>query len=192
MGYLSKEELHKLEFEYLGNDVRISKNATLDKSHLMSIGHRSRIDDFCALSGAVELGNNVFIAVQSSLTASLDKIKLHDFSTVAFNCQIFSSSDDYSGKSLTNPTIPAKYKQIWSSPVEIGKHVIIGASAVVFPGCEIAIGCAIGSGSIVTSSTEPWGIYAGSPARRIKERSKGLLDLELQYLAESPYELNEE
>lgn len=188
MAYLSKEELHKLDFAYLGNDVKISSKASLDKSHLMSIGHRSRIDDFCAISGNVRLGKNVFIATHCSLTGSIDIVDLLDFSTIAFNCHIFSGSDDYSGRSLTNPTISAKYKNAWTSRVEIGRHVIIGASSVVFPGVVIAEGCSIGAGSIVNRSTEPWGVYVGSPAHRIAERSKDLLKLETEYLNENPYE----
>lgn len=190
MGYLSKEELHKMNFAHLGNDVKISDKASLDKTHLMSIGHRSRIDDFCAISGSVFLGKNVFVAVHSSITGSIDSITLNDFSTLAFNCQIFSSSDDYSGKTLTNPTIPAAYKNIWTAPIEIGRHAIIGASSSVFPGCNIAEGCSIGAGSVVTHDTEPWGIYVGVPARRIKDRSKDLLALESAYLLENPYEIS--
>ncbi len=191
MAYLTIEELHKLEFAHLGNDVKISDKASLDKPHLMSIGHRSRIDDFCAISGNIKLGNNVFVATQSSLTGSLDLIELDDFTTVAFNCHIFSGSDDYSGSSLTNPTIPGRYKNIWTSPVKIGRHAIIGASSVVFPGTVIAEGCSIGAGSVVNRSTEPWGIYVGSPARRIGERSKNLLELEAQYLIDYPYEIRD-
>jgi acetyltransferase-like isoleucine patch superfamily enzyme len=38
--------------------------------------------------------------------------------------------------------------------------------------------------SLIRSSTEPWGIYVGSPAKRIKNRSKDLLELEKQYINE--------
>lgn len=188
MAYLSKEELHKLEFDYLGNDVKISSKASLDKSHLMSIGHRSRIDDFCAISGYVTIGSNVHIAVHSSITASLDEIVLSDFSGLAFSCHIFSSSDDYSGESLTNPTIPISYKSVKSSPVFLGRHVILGAGTIVFPGTTIGDGCSFGAGSVVNRNTEPWGVYVGIPARRIKERSKNLLALEIQYLSNHPYQ----
>ena len=56
---------------------------------------------------------------------------------------------------------------------------------MIFPGVEIAEGCAIGALSIVNKSTEPWGIYFGTPVRRIKNRSKNLLELEEKYLHES-------
>jgi acetyltransferase-like isoleucine patch superfamily enzyme len=167
--------------------VKISSKASLDKSHLMSIGHRSRIDDFCAISGYVTIGSNVHIAVHSSITASLDEIVLSDFSGLAFSCHVFSSSDDYSGESLTNPTIPIAYKSVKSSPVFLGRHVILGAGTIVFPGTTIGDGCSFGAGSVVNRNAEPWGVYVGIPARRIKERSKNLLTLEIQYLSDHPY-----
>jgi len=39
--------------------------------------------------------------------------------------------------------------------------------------------------SLVISNTEPWNIYVGSPAKRLKSRSKDLLELEKQYINES-------
>jgi len=109
---------------------------------------------------------------------------LQDFSGLAFGCKLFTSSDDYSGKTLTNPTIPERFKSITHGPISIGRHVIIGTNSVVFPGVDVAEGCAIGALTLVTKSTLPWGIYLGAPARRVKERAKDLLILEAQYLRE--------
>lgn len=191
MAYLTREELHKLDFAYLGNDVKISSKASLDKSYLMSIGHRSRIDDFCAISGYVTIGSNVHVAVHSSITASLDEIVLSDFSGLAFSCHVFSSSDDYSGESLTNPTIPISYKSVKSGPIFMGRHVILGAGTIVFPGITIGDGCSFGARSVVNKNAEPWGVYVGIPARRIRERSRSLLALEIQYLLDHPYQSRE-
>jgi acetyltransferase-like isoleucine patch superfamily enzyme len=38
--------------------------------------------------------------------------------------------------------------------------------------------------SLITGDLEPWGVYVGIPAKRIKERKKDLLELEKQLLAE--------
>jgi hypothetical protein len=38
------------------------------------------------------------------------------------------------------------------------------------------------------SSTKPWGVYVGIPAKRIKERSTEALVLGERYLLEYPYE----
>ncbi|WP_245150942.1 acyltransferase [Pseudomonas fluorescens] len=52
------------------------------------------------------------------------------------------------------------------------------------PGVTIKEGCSVGAMALVTKSTDPWGIYAGIPAVRMKERKQGLLDLERQFLDE--------
>jgi len=51
MGYLSKVGLHKMDFAYLDNEVKFSDKASLDQTHLISIGRRSSIDDLYAVSG---------------------------------------------------------------------------------------------------------------------------------------------
>ena len=184
MPFLTQEEVKLIGFKQVADDVKISSLASFDKPHLMSIGPRSRIDDFCSLSGNIIIGQNVHIAVMNSIVASEQPIEMEDYSGLAFGCRLFSSSDDYSGESLTNPTIPAKYKSIKHGLIRLGRHVIVGTNSIIFPGVEVAEGCAIGANSLVNNSTSPWGIYAGSPARRIKERSRTLLDLELQYIKE--------
>lgn len=176
--FYSDQELAKFNFKYLGKNVFISKSATLYKTELMSFNDNSRVDDFCALSGEISIGKHVHITVHCSLTASLSPIIVQDFVGVAAGSHIFSSMDDFSGNSLTNPTIPKEYKNISHGDVVISKHVIIGASSVIFPNLTIGEGCAIGAMSLVNKSTLPWGIYVGIPAKRIKERSKKILDLE--------------
>ena len=54
----------------------------------------------------------------------------------------------------------------------IGNDVYIGAKSIIMP-VTIGEGCVIGAGSFVNKDCEPWGIYVGSPARRIGERKKG-------------------
>ena len=56
--------------------------------------------------------------------------------------------------------------------------------SVILPGVEIGEGSAIGAMSMCAKSLEPWGIYAGSPAKKIKERSKKLLELEKEFMHE--------
>lgn len=45
----------------------------------------------------------------------------------------------------------------------------IGASCTILPAVSIANGCVIAAGSVVTKSTEANGLYAGVPAKRIKD-----------------------
>jgi galactoside O-acetyltransferase len=183
MAYISQSSLEEYGFKHLGKNVKISDKASVYDAHLISLSDNVRIDDFCVVSGNVTLGRNVHLAVSCNVAGGIPGIVFHDFAGLAYNVQVFAQSDDYSGNSLTNPTIPSQYKTEIFAPVEIGRHSIIGASAVVFPGVSIGQGCAIGALSLVVRSTDDWGIYAGNPARRVDTRSQVLLELEAQYLA---------
>lgn len=63
---------------------------------------------------------------------------------------------------------PGRCKDI-NLPVEIGRGCWIGMGVMILPGVVIAEGCVIAAGSIVTKSTEPNGMYVGSPAKRAKD-----------------------
>ncbi len=54
--------------------------------------------------------------------------------------------------------------------VTIEEDVWIAANAMILPGVIVARGCVVGAASVVTKSTEPYGVYVGSPARRIGRR----------------------
>lgn len=183
MAFLDASELRRLGLKHCGNNVKISNKASIYMPELMEIGDNSRIDDFCVISGRVRLGRNVHIAVHCNVAGGEPGVFFGDFSGAAYNCQIFSQSDDYSGMHLTNPTVPDAYKKETKAPISIGRHVILGTSSIVLPGVNISDGCSVGAMSMVTKSTEPWGIYFGIPAKRIRERRQNLLALERDYLS---------
>lgn len=185
---LSRTEIEAIGFAAVGEEVYISELARFYGANRIAIGNHVRIDDFCVLSagaGGIRIGNNVHIAVFSSLIGQ-GEIVLSDFSNISSRVAIYSSNDDYSGESLTNPTIPASFKNVHHAPVILGKHVIIGSGSVILPGVTLAEGVAIGALSLVSRDCGAFGIYAGCPAKRIKERSRALLDLEVRYLASRP------
>ena len=186
MGYLTQSQLESLKFKYLGKNVKISDTAKIYNAQQVAIGDNSRIDDFCVLSGRIEFGRNVFMGVHGNLAGGLHGIKIDDFVTMAYYVNLFTQSDDYYGETLTNPTIPRQFKKEKFGRLSAGKHAIIGSNAVVMPDAHIAEGCSIGAMSLVTESTEPWGIYVGIPAKRIKERKRDLLRYEALYLKECP------
>lgn len=183
MAFLTDTQLKEMGFKKLGKQVKISDKASLYNCDQLSIGDNSRIDDFCVISGKVTLGRNVHIAIFSNVASGESGVTMEDFSGLAYGCQVFTQSDDYSGKTLTNPTVPSVYKTETKSPSHIGRHVIIGTNSIVLPGVNLAEGCSVGAMTMVTKSTEAWGIYFGIPAKRIKNRSRDLLDLEAEYLA---------
>lgn len=184
MAYIPQEQLLKMGFKSLGKNVQISDKASLYNHDQMELGDHSRIDDFCVISGKVSIGRNVHIAIFCNIAGGTEGITLGDFSGLAYACQIFSQSDDYTGRSLTNPTIPAKYKMETKKAVFIDRHCIIGTQSIIFPGVHLREGTAVGAASVVMKSTEAWSIYTGHPAKKLKARSRDLLLLEQEYLLE--------
>lgn len=183
MAFLSEDELREMGFAHVGKNVKISRDARIYFPASVSIGDNSRIDDFVVISGKVTIGRNVHIAVLCSISGGTEGLEIGDFAGLAYGCHVFAQSDDYSGASLTNPTVPAKYKKEKKSSVKIEKHVIVGANSTVLPGVTLSEGCSVGSMSMVTKTTEPWKVYFGIPAKPIKNRKKDLLALEQDYLA---------
>lgn len=184
--YLTELDLKDFGFKSIGKNVRISTDARIYGQENISIGNNVRIDDFTILSavnGYIYIGNYVFIARNSHLSGFLG-IEMHDFSSMAANTVIYSASDDYSGDYLTAQAIPQKYTAHIGGPVVIGKHVIIGSSCNILGPANIGEGCSIGAMTFVQNELLPWGVYVGIPCKRLKERKKGLLELEKQFLKE--------
>lgn len=184
MAFLSEKSLIALGFRRLGINVKISDKASIYNPELMEIGDHTRIDDFCVISGKVILGRNVHIAIFCNIGGGEMGVTLEDFSGLAYGCHVFSQSDDYSGRSLTNPTVPDKYKLESKSAVLVKRHSIVGTCSVILPGVTLEEGSSVFAMSMVTKSTEPWSVYFGIPAKRLKARKRELLELEKGYLLE--------
>jgi len=182
--FYSDQDLKNFGFKFIGNNVKIKKNVGIFFTENVSIGNNVRIDDFTIIvaSGSdVIIGNNVHIAANCYIAGS-DGFEMKDFSGLAPGVMIFSGSDDYSGKKLTNPTIPKKYTGGICGKVTLEKHVIIGAGAVVLPKLTIGEGASVGALSLVNKTLKPWGVYFGLPVKRLRERSREMLLLEREYL----------
>jgi dTDP-4-amino-4,6-dideoxy-D-glucose acyltransferase len=184
MGYLKRQALEDMGFGFLGENVQISDRASFYGLSRISLAGNVRIDDFCVVSagaGGISIGQHVHLAIYTSLMGA-GSIFIGDFCNLSSRVAIYSSSDDYSGATMTNPLVPECYKQVHSSPVTLGKHVIIGSGSVVLPGITLEDGVAVGALSLVKSNCAAFGIYGGNPARRLGERKRNLLTLEKLFL----------
>ena len=69
----------------------------------------------------------------------------------------------------------------WKGKNEItvfGDDIWVGYGATILSGINIASGCIIAAGAVVTQDTEPYFIYAGVPAKKIRPRFNYDEDLE--------------
>jgi len=168
-------KLNQEDFLYLGKDVCIWPQAKIVNSRMISIGHRSMIDDFTLLFAGEEpiyLGKFVHIAGHCTITGK-GGLTMEDFSGLSHGVRIMTSDEDYSkGTCLTNPPIPAEFRTVRSARVTLKKHAIIGCNTVILPGVTIGEGCSVGALSLVMRDLPPWTVCAGWPARLIEKRPK--------------------
>lgn len=185
-GYLGERELRDLGLKHVGSSVMVHERAILVDIENIEIGSHVRIDAFTVLSasgGYLKIGNHVHIASHADIYAGMG-VELDDFVGLSQGGRIYSVNDDYAGGSLTGPTIPASLRRTTGGKVTVGRHAIIGAGSIVLPGVTIGEGSTIGALSLVPKSLDSWGIYAGIPARRLRDRSRQLLEDERILLAD--------
>jgi putative colanic acid biosynthesis acetyltransferase WcaF len=59
-----------------------------------------------------------------------------------------------------------------SAPITLGDYAWVCARATVQPGVTLGDGAVLALGAVATRDLEPWTVYAGVPARRLKPRAR--------------------
>lgn len=164
-------------------NIFISRKVSFHHVEHISVGNYVRIDDFVILAGNITIGNFVHIAAGAILSGGESGIIIEDFCGLSYRVNLFVTSDDYSGESLTNPMIPLSFRNINTSKLILQKHCIVGAGSVILPSSMgLSEGVSVGALSLVVRPTKPFGVYFGNPAKRILERSRNILTLEKEFL----------
>lgn len=113
----------------------------------------------------VHIGKNSFINMFTSIFSSIDE---RGIVTIGDNCQIamhvLLCTHTHA---IVNEDGRAGETEFY--PITIEDGCWIGARAVILPGVRIGKGCIIAAGAVVNKNCEPNGLYAGVPARRIKD-----------------------
>ena len=177
--FLSKEQLDKIGFKSIGENVLISDKASIYSPQNIELGNNVRIDDFVILSVSANLniGNYSHIGCYTSIIGG-GEVVLEDYTSISGRVSIYSSNDDYTGLKMTNPMVPSEYTGVKSGPVLIKKHTIIGCNCVVLPNTILNEGVSVGSLSLLNGEYEEFSVYTGVPAKKIRNRQKRLLKYE--------------
>lgn len=180
--FYSVNELQEIGFKSLGDNVLLSRKASIYSAQSISIGNNVRIDDFCILSGNIIIGDYVHIAAYVCMFGGKVGIELENFTGLSSRCAVYAESDDYSGIAMTNPMVPMEFRNILSGKVKLEKHALVGTGSTILPGVTIHEGTSVGGMSLVNKSLDSWGVYIGIPCKRIKERKKDIIELEARLL----------
>ncbi len=172
--FYSYDELRAMGFKHIGKHILISRKASFYDIGNIYISDYIRIDDFCILSGHIHLGSYIHLSAYCALYGS-QKISMDDFSGLSTRVTVFSTTDDFNGDFLIGPMVSNDFRNVIGGCVKIEKYVQVGSGSVILPAVTLAEGSAVGALSLVNRNTDKWKIYAGIPAKYIKDRSKKLL-----------------
>src|SRR5437763_16946937 len=114
MGYLSPEAVHTLGLAAVGDNVLIEEAARIFGPDRIRIGSHVRIDAFAVLSAGedgIAIGDYVHVAAHGFM-AGAARIEVGDFVNLSGRVSLYSSSDDFSGRSLAGPMVPEQLRDV--------------------------------------------------------------------------------
>lgn len=99
-----------------------------------------------------------------------DGAEIYNPVTVTFGSHAILSQDSYicgATHDYDDPAFP-----LIAFAMHVGSYSWICARASVTPGINVGDGAVLGLGSVATRDLEPWGVYVGVPAVKVKERAR--------------------
>ena len=143
----------------IDNDVILGKNVRLNNPDQVNI-FGCTVGDNTFIGPFVEITRNVIIGKNC-------KIESHSFvcdSVVIEDCVFISH-----GVMFTNDLYPRADRHVEYKQTMVKKGASIGTNATIIGGITIGEYAIIGAGAVVTKDIEPYSIYAGNPAKKIKQ-----------------------
>ncbi len=141
----------------------------------VAFGARVKLVEPCNLYGCT-IGDDCFIGPFTEIQKDVVVGARTRVQSHSFICELVTIGEDCfigHGVMFINDTFatggPARgHKELWRETV-IGNRVSIGSNATIMP-VRIADDVVIGAGAVVTRDITSAGIYAGNPARRLRDR----------------------
>lgn len=113
----------------------------------------------------ISIGKNSYMN-GGQLYAEGGHISIGENCLISYNVHIRTDMHNYKSREICILQQGHSFKDI-----SIGNDVWIGYGAQILSGVVVADGSVIAAGAVLTKSTEPYGVYAGVPAKKIGERT---------------------
>lgn len=136
----------------LDDYCRVLDYTFIDAGKSLKIGKHSMITWYVLIEGGGDtyIGDRVFIGPGTKVLTSTYEIQGY-----------------YSAE-----FVPDECHKINYCSIKIMDDAYIGANCVLMPGVTIGEGAVAGANSLVNKDLEPWGIYVGTPCKRIGTRER--------------------
>ncbi len=113
----------------------------------------------------LEMGEHSVLGWKT-LCYSMDRVVIDDYGNVAQCAFLLTGTHE-----IDEPTF-----QLRTKPIYIGRHAWVAACAIVGPGVTISEGAVLGAGGVAFKDLEPWTVYVGNPACKVRARKRLEMD----------------
>jgi acetyltransferase-like isoleucine patch superfamily enzyme len=145
-GFALRSLAYKVVFKRLGGFCWVQPGVTIVQANRLSVGKHfgCNTGTYINAIGGIDLGDYVLLGSNVTISSGMHPIE--------------------------GRTPPIFARPSIAKRIVIEDDVWIGAGAVIMPGVTIRQGTVVGANAVVTKDTEPYGVYVGAPARRIRDR----------------------
>jgi acetyltransferase-like isoleucine patch superfamily enzyme len=132
----------------------------------MTVGKDPRVEAGVIFMGAkqITIGDDFTCSFGAGFRAVEAPIRIGDKVNVGPLCQVIGANH---GMAADRPIGEQPHQSI---EVRIGNDVWLGAGSIILPGAKIGDGAVIGAGSVVTGDVPPMSVFAGVPAKKVRDR----------------------
>ena len=152
----------------------ISDKVSIYNPQNIELGDNVRIDPFCLITTALEVGEYAQICSHAVLGGGAQhKITLGKWNFIGYGSKLFCASEDYSGEYGPVNEFWGNNK-IFRGDITFKDYSGIASDVIVLPGVTFPEGCTVGASSFVYTKTElrEWSVYIGNPLKFHKDRNK--------------------
>lgn len=162
-------------FLFAGSHVKISPSAKFMVPDEIAIGDNVTIAPNCFLKGKLRIGDNVYIGSGSVVNGGEAGVTIDANTMIGRNCTIRAEGDDMEGLIFPRTGFPGAEGHRVSTPIHIGRQVVLGNNCTVNPGVTVRDGGVFKPGAFIDQDTAPWNVYSGSPLTTEGPRPKHLI-----------------
>lgn len=158
--------------KYCGRNVILYSTCKIMRAENMEIDDFSRIFDFVYIDAgkSLKIGKYSFITWHCLIEGGANTF-IGDRCFIGPGSKLLTSTYKFHGF-YTNEFLPEKCRETEYGDIILENDSYIGANSVIMPGVHIKEGAVLGSNAFANKDLDSWGIYVGSPAKKIGERQK--------------------
>ena len=162
----------KKKLKLCGENVKIYPLAKITKPQVISLKDNCRVGDFVFMFGGdgIEIGEFTDVQPHTTFWGGGLTIIGKRVSTGPGTVFLSATYSHDAGLKMVDG-LGEGSAETKGGKLVVGDDVYIGAKSVIMP-VNIGEGVVIGAGSFVNKDCEPWGIYVGSPAKKIGTREQ--------------------